>query len=103
VRGSSDDLRSIFKSRPSLTGPTFVLAVFVHRIPGWVSIARSSDRSKVDAFAAHLASVFFDPFQVVEVACDPDDVAAVEAAVSALGVVDDELIHHFHHPVREGI
>lgn len=101
ARGSGDDLRGSFTLlRGGLDGPTFVLCLFVYATPAWVAVARSAHRAKLDALADLLAPLVMQPFQVIEVACDPDNVEAVEAAVAKLALVDDEMVDHFHHPLR---
>ncbi len=102
VRGSGDDLRSSFQHllRGGLGGPTFVLAVFVYAPAGWVAVARSLHRAKLDALAQQLRPVAHASFRVIEVDCDPEDVEAVEAAVLALPRVDADFDNAIHSPDR---
>lgn len=94
-RGSADDLRVAVPR--SLTLSCFALAMFVFREQRWFVIARSPRRVQLDGLALVLFPLTDQPCSVVEVACDPDDIDAVEAFVAKLAVpaLNSEMRAHF--------
>jgi hypothetical protein len=94
-RGSADDLRAALPRSFSLS--TFVLLTFVFQLQRWACVARSTRRVQLDGLALVLAPLTYQPFVVVEVDCDPDDVEAIEAFAAKLAApaVNAELREHF--------
>lgn len=79
-RGSADDLRSALPG--GLGGPTFVLVTLVYKDRCWATVARSLNRGRLLGLAEVLPPLVSQPFEVIEVACDPEDIEAIELAVA---------------------
>lgn len=98
----SDDLRAALPRSLSLR--TYVLLMFSYPAQRWFVVLRSDRRKELlDGLALNLSSIASQPCCVIEVACDPDDIEAVEAA--ALKRADPrenaQMSGHFDHFLSE--